>query len=478
MADRRPKQDGNANPQQKRTALMRKVGYKGKPENFDPTRVSGNRQREATSTDSQTTREPSSSATKPDPKPTAQHAPASKLPPPTHKTENEAKPTTQKNAGWLAESVYGFDIVQRELQQVTEFTPTYARLTAITRTVFSQLAADDSQLNRKMTLEMFNYYSTAILWARLLDIKAKRAHTALTSAEKEYRRYFVDKEYNLPAPIYHFLRSIGNIEEKRGKMIYLQDASLPVEVVGGRSGYFGPINDDTHLLYEEIPTLGVIGDVLMAMTSGQANPVPDIPIVPDQTVPTENLLGYPGVIAVRRDEIRQILNSVGITTQVFPEAIPNTRFNAELMQTINAYFASNVTFKIEKVDISALTSEGVESLLIVTEPPENENLANERWVNAVVQPKSVSTNSPAIIGSSYVFGFQLMKERFGGAWTNWSPVTAAPNQVWNIPPNWIANRNLRRQLPPNFANPQFVSLADSQSFRTQKVVEKLIVARR
>lgn len=45
----------------------------------------------------------------------------------------------------------------------------------ITRNCYTLLMADDDRINRKLTLEMLNYYSTALLWARLINIKAKRA---------------------------------------------------------------------------------------------------------------------------------------------------------------------------------------------------------------------------------------------------------------------------------------------------------------
>lgn len=74
----------------------------------------------------------------------------------------------------------------------------------------------------------------------------------------------------------------------------------------------------------------------MAVASILPNPNVDIPVLPDATQPALNLLGFTGVIGPRRDEIKQVLNSVGIMVNNFPEAINNTRFNAELITIIDA----------------------------------------------------------------------------------------------------------------------------------------------
>lgn len=88
----------------------------------------------------------------------------------------------------------------------------------------------------------------------------------------------------------------------------------------------------------------------MAVASVLNNPNVDIPVLPDGTQATLNLLGFTGIIGPRRNEIRQVLNSVGITVNNFPEAIPNTRFNAELITTIDAVLSQTKTFRLEKCD--------------------------------------------------------------------------------------------------------------------------------
>lgn len=92
---------------------------------------------------------------------------------PKHMEENAAKPTPQKNSPIWEESIFGVDFVIKELNQVTEFTPTFARLLDITRGSFQKCLSNDDRLNRKLTLELLNYHSIVALWVRLLDIKAR-----------------------------------------------------------------------------------------------------------------------------------------------------------------------------------------------------------------------------------------------------------------------------------------------------------------
>lgn len=95
-------------------------GYRGKPENFDPTKVT----------------------------------------PPTN-TKAPRNPTAQK-ALW-AESIFGIEVSVRELQVNQEFTPIFAWLPSIVEEMFSALGADDINLNK-----------------RLLDIELKRGNTNLS----------------------------------------------------------------------------------------------------------------------------------------------------------------------------------------------------------------------------------------------------------------------------------------------------------
>lgn len=104
------------------------------------------------------------------------------------------------------------------------------------------------------------YYTTAMLWARLLDIKAKRGNTNLTFQELEFYKAVMQHEYNIPQPVYLFLNGIGEVNDATGKTVYLANHQLPVTVVQGSGGYHSnAVDDASHNLYEEIPSIGICG---------------------------------------------------------------------------------------------------------------------------------------------------------------------------------------------------------------------------
>ncbi|KAJ8710230.1 hypothetical protein PYW07_009596 [Mythimna separata] len=55
------------------------------------------------------------------------------------------------------------------------------------------------------------YYHTALLWARLLEIKSKRGNANLNFEEQEFLKSMLPHEYNIPQPVYLFLKGIGEV---------------------------------------------------------------------------------------------------------------------------------------------------------------------------------------------------------------------------------------------------------------------------
>lgn len=102
-----------------------------------------------------------------------------------------------------------------------EVTPTFARLPDVIDEVYSSLGGDDTNLGKQMSKVMLMYYSTSLLWALLLDIKAKRGNTNLTFTEIEFLKSIMSQEYNVPQPIYLFLKGIGEVKDPTGKTVHL-----------------------------------------------------------------------------------------------------------------------------------------------------------------------------------------------------------------------------------------------------------------
>lgn len=212
-------------------------GYRGKPEKFDPTKV-GKKNDGAKTTQRKA-------------------GPASREVTPPTALEKAKTPTPPKNTPMWADSVFGIDVSVRELDVRQEISPSFGRLPEIVEEVYSAISGDDLSLNKQMTKGMLMYYTTAILWARLLDIKAKRGNTNLTFTEQEFCKCVNTQEFNIPQPLYLFLKGIGEVRDPTGKTVHLADHVLPTVIQQGFGGYFSAnVDANSHNLYEEIPCFG------------------------------------------------------------------------------------------------------------------------------------------------------------------------------------------------------------------------------
>lgn len=84
----------------------------------------------------------------------------------------------------------------------------------------------------------------------------------------------------------------------------------------------GPTEVEDHNKYKELPTLGIIANLLMASSTPAAILPVNIPILPENTIASENLIGFNPALSKQREEIRQLLSLVRITVNQFSESVP------------------------------------------------------------------------------------------------------------------------------------------------------------
>lgn len=168
-------------------------------------------------------------------------------------------------------------------------------------------------IDRKLVREEMSYYYTGLLWLRLLDIKQKYGLQALTHEEKTLLKDTKEDVYNVPQPFFLYLSSIGSVVDKMGKRTFLNVPSLPVTAVGGKGGYHSAaVTEQTPCLFEGLPSLGVAGDMLMAVATAAEEPTPVFGFAfPPRAEASNNLLGKFSPIGKRRPEIAQGLTSYG-----------------------------------------------------------------------------------------------------------------------------------------------------------------------
>ena len=232
-------------------------GYRGKPENFDPKKV----------------------GQKVKPKTKSPLGPKSPRPTPSgalHKNENT---TEQKNDLLLAESIFGVDVTIVAVEPVEDFSTTFAQLPEIAVETYNQCAIDVRQLNRVLVNEEMSYYATGPLWLKLTDVKAKKASEALTSEERSIRKATEEMEFSVPQPVSAFLHQIGQFSDKMGKTTDLKVPSLPTQRAQGMGGYHSPaITEETRNLVEDVPSLGIAGDMVMALCQDGIEPMPNFKV--------------------------------------------------------------------------------------------------------------------------------------------------------------------------------------------------------
>ncbi|APG78157.1 Capsid [Hubei tetragnatha maxillosa virus 8] len=435
--------------------------YRGKPENFKPNHKRGPQQQRRR---------------------TGPKGP--EVPPPRHKDVPQT-PTPQRNDSIIAEAIFGVNVSVQPIEPLQNFQISNANYIPLVNETFDQYSADERMLNRTLCREEFVYYCILLLWFRMLEIKAKQRGVVLISQEKDIRKAVADLTFNVPQPIQTYLSQIGNVTDKMGKETEIRLPTLPIAQAGGHGGYHSAtIDQESHNLFEEVPTLGVAADAVMALASPDENSVQQNRLhIPAGSRVNKNLLGFVGEVGPRRMEIRQRLHGQGITPTAFPEFVAHTRVNLKYALSISDIIQQFETFRNERVTLQNMTSAGGNTQIIITKPTDEDR--NQNWTSTTVQATAAANESTAQMGAAYVFGFQLHKEPGDDAnptiaASRWSCLERDPDAEveWDMPPAWIANRNARRDLPPGIGTERFRALSMNQGIITNQTVRRMIKTQR
>ena len=159
--------------------------YKGAPEKFDP-----------------------NFKTKKGKKPKqqqSQHGPTtSEIPPPTRDI-SKMKPTPQRNVPILRDSIYG----EEEITPRATFTTAFPGIIKISNDLIDHLRVDEVYTDKIIVAEEINYYAIALLWFRMITIKQSQRIEATTDEERQILQYINDMTFNVPEPLYDYLRQVG-----------------------------------------------------------------------------------------------------------------------------------------------------------------------------------------------------------------------------------------------------------------------------
>jgi hypothetical protein len=173
------------------------------------------------------------------------------------------------------------------------FATNFSKLPLIATEVYQSYQPDVKLLDKELVKEELVYYSTALLWLKLIDVKAKQGRQSLTGEEKDIRKATRDVEFNVPQPLFVYLSQIGNVTDRMGKETELEVPPFPETVAQGFGGYHAAeVNEDTHNMFREVPSLGIAGDMVMAASAAGNEPAIGHHIeFPPGSRPTGNLCG-------------------------------------------------------------------------------------------------------------------------------------------------------------------------------------------
>lgn len=431
--------------------------YAGKPENQkDPKAVNVHKGKDVAAPPPQKKPQSGKTGGKPPPtlnKPTQLH---------------DASKQTLATSDPFAASNFALGITQREDHVRSTFMPSFAAATEVSRLLFEQLSIDDSQINKKMTPEALDYYTSCMIWARIISLKHKLLQPT-TAIEDRIYEMLSNETFNLPEPLRLYLLTYGKITTVLGTHLKPTFPPLPLHVINWDGvdvpGFYaeGPADADTHNLYEEIPSLGVaISALLQAQQPNQGAWQP--PAVPDEWTATTNMLGYRPTKNYRPESYAFVIDS-GISNDEVVCNPPNSGFNFDLLRHISDLLVQFKTFKTQNVCLATMPEFGSTAQLALALPEMAAPTTNVRTLTTV---KTINAEKEATLGVALTFAPRLEKTSDLLHYYVWSccraPVDDPP------PEDWFNNRNARRIVPAIYMATQFTSLSlDAANYRSRVI---------
>ncbi|KAG7169759.1 RNA-directed DNA polymerase from mobile element jockey-like 1 [Homarus americanus] len=218
---------------------------------------------------------------------------ATTLPPPRHAIH--PSPNTEKHVTDTSpnqDAIFGKDVLVTERGMYVRFMPSFAASTAIARDIYNRFVSSSVEVQKAILPEYIHYYMTAMSWLRIINLKRNNGDTR-TQREDELFSAARHVSFCIPAPMYLYIRGIGNFITGTRKHLYPEFPPLPEDLANQtHGGYYSPFTVDTHNLFEEIPCLGVHAEAIKQAFSN-ADPGPySSSLQTDALAPTQNLLGF------------------------------------------------------------------------------------------------------------------------------------------------------------------------------------------
>lgn len=259
---------------------------------------------------------------------------------------------------------------------------------------------DDNQIDKNITVEGIRYYATGLLWCRIAQLKQANQQE-VTEHEQQLLDTCETTEFHVPAPVSTYLQAIGQIQTSTTGQTLIPDfPPMPHEEVANFNGYYGPINQQNHNLYEEIPCLGVMAEAIRHAASNDPAGRYASSLDQEHANVNSNLLGFEN-LAVRRNEGKNFYISIGITGDAFVETIHGTGFNYDLMYAVSEWISRTKTFANERIRFQNLSKQGAQMQVILQHPLVTNQARVQRNTLGEISNSLLSKESTANFGAAY-----------------------------------------------------------------------------
>jgi len=400
------------------------------------------------------------------------------------------------------DSVFAQGFTVNEVGNRTTFTPSAPAMIEISRGVYTEMVTDDANLQKLILPEYIDYYAVAMLWFRIVSLKAKNSQP-LTTEEQDLLTILQTTSFAVPDPIALQLRTLGNIETRTGQHLIPEFPALPTAVISNIGGYFGeftnPIppappaqeaNEEAqeahranlvdfenqrvamehlHLLYEELPCLGVVAYAITQSLSNQPPGEYPPPFLYGNQRPNQNLLGYKN-LGCRRSESKDFALRHNISERNFPSYPAQSAVNIEFIIALSNLLAKTKTFKISDIVFPTLAEVGSQSQTVIAVPTP---LPGQSCITCELRPDSLTKENESTFGMSIFFLSNMMKVSINqNNHSSWCLFDAPP-------PSWIENRNSRREnLPIQYRQRVFSTVSQYGLAYRMNVLKSLVTTPR
>lgn len=397
------------------------------------------------------------------------------LPPPTKLHQAPPLPSAVSPAN---DSIFASNLCVQENTSRRTFNVSTPALIEISRQTYVELKTDDPSLAETLLPEYLDYYSVAMLWFRIISLKAKNSQP-LSDREQEVLTLIQTAPFCVPEPILLQLKALGNVVAHTGIHLYPEFPTLPTALLENLGGYYGSLDDPAqagvpqpiqlHNLYEEIPCMGVVAAAVRATISDVPLGAYPSAVTRNGQQPSANLFGFKPLI-LRCEEAKQLARNHGFTPDFQPEYPSRTGINFPFLAAISDILAGTNTFKNTDVVFSTMSDSGSLAQTVIERP----YVAVDVHTPAIlgeINTTLLAKETPSIFGMGTFFCCQLLKERTGNNDDSWSLFP-------EIPVGWRNNRNVRRNLPNEYMNIRFTVTPEmAASFRTN-VIKTLVKEKR